>query len=192
MSESPAKNLPLPTQNIAVVVIDVQVGPFTTKPPPFEAEEVVQRINLVTNKARAAQVPVIFIRHEGPPDPNWLVRAGWEFHPALQLDPNETVIRKSTADAFHGTDLERVLRSAGVQRLLLMGYATDFCVDATLRNAASKDFEIVVVADAHTTNDTPELKAGAIRNHFNRIWPDGYSSRPIHLLTSAQVRFGSL
>ncbi len=179
----------LPARNLAALVIDVQIGPFTTQPPPFEAEEVVHRINSVTAKARAAKVPVFFVRHEGAPDPNWRVPSGWEFHPNLKIARDETVVRKTTADAFHGTDLESQLRSRGIQSLLVMGYATDFCVDATLRNAASKDFELFVVSDAHTTNDTPELKAALIRRHFNWAWSDSFSSRGIHVLTAGQVSF---
>lgn len=189
MTKSLEPTPPLPAKNLAVLVIDVQAGPFSTNPPPFESAEVVRRINAVTAKARAANVPVIFIRHQGPPDPHWRVPEGSRLDPSLQIAQGEAIIDKTTADAFNGTDLEKVLRTLGIRSLLLMGYATDFCVDATLRNAASRDFEIFVVCDAHTTNDGPELKASAIRQHFNWAWADSFSSRGIHLVTAAQLRF---
>ena len=181
----------LPAKNLAVLVIDVQAGLFSTNPPPFEAAEVIRRINAVTAKARAANVPVIFIRHQGPPDPPWQVPEGSRLDPSLQIVEGEVIIDKTTADAFCGTDLEKVLSSLGIRSLVLMGYATDFCVDATLRNAASRGFEIFVVCDAHTTNDGPELKASAIREHFNWAWADSFSTRGIHLVTAAQVRFAA-
>lgn len=177
--------------NLAVVVIDIQRGPFESDPQPFDAAAVIERINSVTAKARAARLPVIFIAHDGPPDPGWHSPDGWDLHPRLQIAPGETVVRKTTADAFFGTKLEQMLRGLGIQALLLMGYATDFCMDATIRNAASKGFEIFIVADAHTTNDTTELKAALIQRHFNWIWPDSFNHRPIHVVPADQVRFGT-
>jgi nicotinamidase-related amidase len=50
--------------HLAVLIIDVQVGLFRTKPPPFEAAEVISRINSVTAKARAARALVIFVQHD--------------------------------------------------------------------------------------------------------------------------------
>jgi len=178
-------------KSLAVVVIDIQRGPFESDPQPFDAAAVIERINSVTAKARAAGIPVIFIAHEGPPDPGWRTPDGWDLHPDLQIAPGEIIIRKTTADAFLGTKLEEMLRGSGIESLLLMGYATDFCLDATVRNAASKGFEIFIVADAHTTNDTPELKAPLIQRHFNLIWPDSFTNRPVHVLPAVQVRFGT-
>ena len=171
--------------HLGVLVIDVQVGLFQTDPPPFEASKVIARINSVTAKARTVGVPVVFVRHDGPPDGKWLVpdSAGWQLHPELKRDAGELVIRKTTGNAFYGTDLENVLRSRGILSLVIVGYATDFCVDSTLRNAVSKDFKVFVVSDAHTTNDGPALKAALIRQHFNWIWAEN-SFDGVHVLSA--------
>jgi nicotinamidase-related amidase len=50
------------------------------------------------------------------------------------------------------------------------GCATDFCVDTTVRAAASRDYEVVVVADGHTTRDRPHLDAASIIEHHNWMW----------------------
>jgi nicotinamidase-related amidase len=181
----------IPSAKAAVLVIDVQVGLFCTKPSPFEAAEVIARINLVAGKARVAGVPIVFVQNDGPPEGNWLVphSDGWQLHPDLDCAHDEPVIRKKTGDAFYGTELERMLRAARVESLILMGYATEFCIDSTLRNGASKDFEIYAISDAHTTNDAPMLKAPVIRQYFNWIWSDLSSRRGIHLSTANEIQF---
>jgi nicotinamidase-related amidase len=177
----------------AVLVIDVQRGLFCTEPAPFEAEAVVARINAVIAQARQAGVPVIFIQHDGEPGDEDVVpfTEGWKLHPKLEMQPGDMVIRKTTCDAFYGTTLEAELKSRRIRTLLLMGYATDFCVDATLRSAASKDFGLIVVADAHTTSDNPVLKAQVVRQHHNWAWANAITKKGMTVLPASEVRFGS-
>ena len=182
---------PIVSAQTAVLVIDVQVGLFCAEPSPFEAEAVVARINAVTAKARQAGAPVIFIQHDGAPGGEDVVpfTEGWKLHPKLDVRPDELVIRKTTCDAFYGTLLESELRSRGITTLLLMGFATDFCVDSTLRSAASKNFAVIIVADAHTTSDNPVLKADQVRQHHNWVWANCITSRGVTVLKASEVRF---
>ena len=184
---------PMIPDQTAVLVIDVQKGLFCANPAPFEAEQVVARINAVTAKAREAGAPVVFIQHDGEPGDEDVApfTEGWKLHPDLDVRPGDVVIRKTTCDAFYGTTLEAELRSRSIQTVLLMGYATDFCVDATLRSAASKDFSIVVIADAHTTSDNPVLKADEVRQHHNWAWANAITKRGVTVLPASEVRFGS-
>jgi nicotinamidase-related amidase len=175
----------------AVLVIDVQVGLFCAKPTPFEAEAVIARINLVIDKAREAGAPVIFVQHDGEPDDQDLApfTDGWKLHPDLQVQSGELVIRKTTCDAFYGTALESELRARGITTFLLTGFATDFCVDSTLRSAVSKDFAVIVVADAHTTADNPVLKAELVRQHQNWAWANLITRKGVTILSAGEVRF---
>ena len=175
----------------AVLVIDVQAGLFCAEPAPFEAEAVVGRINAITAQARRAGAPVICIQHDGEPGGEDVLpfTEGWKLHPKLEVRPGDLVIRKTTCDAFYSTTLEAELRSRGITTLLLTGYATDFCVDATLRSAASKDFGVIVVADAHTTSDNPVLKAELVRRHHNWAWANAITKRGVTVLRATEVLF---
>jgi len=62
--------------------------------------------------------------------------------------PNETVIDKPGFGAFYATDLELVLRSAGISSLVIAGVTTDICVHSTLREAVDRGFDCTTVADA--------------------------------------------
>ena len=178
-------------EHTAVLVIDVQTGLFCTKPVPFEAKAVVARINGVTAKARQAGVPVIFIQHDGEPGGEEVAPGteAWKLHPRLVVQPGDLVIRKTTCDAFYGTSLEAELRARGITTLVLMGYATDFCIDTTLRIAVSKDFGIIVVADAHTTADNPVLKADVVRQYHNWAWANCISTRGVSVVEASKLHF---
>jgi nicotinamidase-related amidase len=180
-------------KHTALLVIDVQAGLFCTEPAPFEADAVVTRINAVTAQARRVGAPVIFIQHDGKPSSEDVVpfTEGWKLHPDLEVQPGDLVIRKTTCDAFYDTTLENELRSRHITTLLLMGYATDFCVDATLRSGASRDFSIIVVADAHTTSDNPVLMAGLVQQHHNWAWANAITKRGVSVVRAAEVRFAT-
>lgn len=180
-------------QQTAVLVIEVQKGLFCTEPAPFEARALVARINMITAQARRAGAPVIFIQHDGEPGGEDVVpfTEGWKLHPDLEGRSGDLVIRKTTCDAFYSTTLEAELRSRGITTLLLTGYATDFCVDATLRSAASKDFKIIVVADAHTTSDNPVLKAEVVRQHHNWAWANAITKQGVTVLKTEEVSFST-
>lgn len=179
------------SKHAAVVVIDVQRGLFETRPPPFDGGKVIQRINRVLTAARAAAVPVILVQHDGGMAEHSVrpFSKGWQLHPELEIRPGDIRVRKTACDAFYRTRLEQELRSRRVRTLVIMGYATEFCVDATLQNAVSRDLAVVVVGDAHTTNDSAVLKAGAIRRHYNWAWANTIARRGIRVLGARAVRF---
>jgi nicotinamidase-related amidase len=150
----------------AVVVIDIQSGLFDSDPRPYEADEVVQRINSVTNQARAAGVPVIFIQSEHPGFLEYGTNR-WQLQSGLAVKEGDIKIRKTMANAFLKTNLEETLKSIGANNLIICGYSTEFCVDSTLRYASALGYNIQLVTDAHTTHDKEHLSAKQIREHHN-------------------------
>jgi nicotinamidase-related amidase len=65
----------------------------------------------------------------------------------------ETVIDKPGFGAFYSTDLELILRAAGVSRLTIAGVTTDICVHSTLREAVDRGFDCTTVGDACAAGD---------------------------------------
>ena len=153
--------------NYAVLIIDVQRGLFDQYPRPFEADEIVQRINHITDKARISNIPVIYIQHEQSTGLLKYESEGWELQPGLKVTENDFKVRKTTPDSFLRTDLEELLISLNVENLILCGYASEFCVDTTVRRAAALGYSVQLVSDAHTTHDKVHATALTIREHHN-------------------------
>ena len=173
----------------AVLVIDMQRGLCDDPPRPHEAGEVVQRINALTERARAAGVPVAFIQHENDVDLEFDSER-WQLADALHVDAGDTKIRKTTPDSFLRTPLEALLAGQGVQRVVICGYASEFCVDTTARRAAALGFEVVLAADAHTSHDKPHATGAFIRAHHNTTLSDITSfGVPIRAVPSADIAF---
>ena len=170
----------------ALLVIDMQVALFEGAKR-FDADGVVRRINDLAHAVRAKGGALVFVQHEDEGD--FAHGApGWRILPALDSRPEDVTIRKTACDSFYRSDLDEVLRELEITRLFVTGCATDFCVDTTIRSAASKDYEVAVVADGHTTADRPHLAAEKIIEHHNWMWARLIlPGRPVRVLATGEL-----
>jgi nicotinamidase-related amidase len=79
-------------------------------------------------------------------------------------------MHKQACDSFYETNLADLLEQYSTQEFIITGCATDFCVDTSIRAAASRNYDVVVVEDAHTTKDRAHLDAKSIIRHHNWMW----------------------
>jgi nicotinamidase-related amidase len=157
----------------ALIVIDMQQGSFGPGSARHDAAGLVDRLNRLAREVRTDGGAVIFVQHDGPPgDPHHPDEPGWRLLPALEVRPDDTVVHKRSCDAFLDTVLDEVLRENGIDRLIVTGCATDYCVDTTVRAALARGWPTVVPSDGHTTADRPHLSAIQIIAHHNAIWAD--------------------
>lgn len=158
------------SSNIALLVIDMQVCNFEGSTPVYGGSDLLGKISSLITRARAAGVPVVYVQHCGPdgaidqPD-----TPGWEIHPSVAPLKGDLVVEKRHPDAFQDTNLQRELESRGIQRLIITGIQTEYCIDTTCRRAYSLGYEVTLVKDAHSTWDTDRLTAPQIVAHHNEV-----------------------
>jgi nicotinamidase-related amidase len=154
----------------ALVLIDVQRALVDG----FEADwdGVLDNIVALLGRARAARISVVHVQHDGPAGhPLEVGSTGWRIHPTVAPIPGELVIHKRWSDAFAQTELADALDARGVRRLVISGAQTEYCVDATVRRAASLGYDVTLVADGHTTSASRQLSREQIVAHHNRTLP---------------------
>jgi nicotinamidase-related amidase len=172
--------------NTALLVMDVQNGiverfgtgaGFTA---PFEK---------AVGAARQHGIPVIFVRvafREGFPEVSsrnksfsaiasagrsgsgmTITSASTQIHASIAPLETEPVVTKLRVSAFAGSDLEVLLRGMGIETLVLSGIATSGVVLSTVREAADKDYGLVVLKDACVDAD-PEVHRVLVDKVFPR------------------------
>jgi nicotinamidase-related amidase len=176
--------------NTALLVIDVQNGVVGEA---YNRDGVVANVGALVEKARAADVEVVWIQHHSDDLPRG--SDGWQYVPELERRDAEPLVEKTYADAFEATDLEAVLAARGVGRLVVAGAQTDECIRSTLHGAIVRGYDATLVSDAHTTEDLSSFGAPTpdkVIAHTNLYWQ--YHSAPgrtAGTVEAAEVEFGS-
>ncbi|MFD2176086.1 cysteine hydrolase family protein [Veronia pacifica] len=150
----------------ALIIIDVQKALFESTPRPFKADETIANINIAIDGARKSGIPVIFVHHEKPGVLDFGTD-GWQLEPNLRRADSDICIRKTNSSAFTDTHLQKTLDELSVTKLVICGFATEYCVDSTVRAAASLGYQLKLVVDAHTTHDKSHAAAKDICEHHS-------------------------
>jgi len=156
------------TQQTVLLVMDMQTRVLAMVP---DGKEVTARVAQAIAVARDKKIPVIYVTvgfRAGMPEisvnnksfsmaKERFAQVNMDefttIEPALTPLSSEVVVTKRRVSAFTGSDLEVVLRSWGVQHLVLTGIATSGVVLSTLREAADKDYQLTVIADCCADSD---------------------------------------
>lgn len=137
-------------------------GPYGEQ---VRARDIVKKTRTAIDKARAAGIPIGFVRvgfspdyRECPPNSPIFSKArsngifklgewGTETHPALGQQAEDFDIVKHRVSPFYATTLEAALSAKGITRIYCSGISTNAVVQATVRDGHDRDFEMVILED---------------------------------------------
>jgi ureidoacrylate peracid hydrolase len=138
----------------------------------------IKGVNAVIAASRSVGIPIVFFQngyaadlHDagGPTSPNWyksnalrlmrerpglagtlLTKGSWDYQlvDEIKPEPKDLIVQKPRYSGFWGTNLDMLLRSRGIQRLVFTGIASNVCVESTLRDAFFLEYFSLLVADA--------------------------------------------
>jgi ureidoacrylate peracid hydrolase len=142
------------------------------------AARVIAQSAKVLETARAAGLPIIYFQNGwdpdyveagGPGSPNWhksnalktmrkrpelqgklLARGGWDYElvEALKPQAGDICLGKTRYSGFFNSQLDSVLRSRGIRNIVLVGIATNVCVESTLRDGFFLEYFGIMLEDA--------------------------------------------
>lgn len=136
----------------ALLLVDIQNDYF-----PGGAMELVgmtkaaKKATALLGAFRKAGRPVVHVRHLSlEDDATFFVPGtqGCETHPSVAPEPGEPVIEKNFPNGFRETELDRILRSRDISRLVIAGAMSYMCIDATTRAAVDMGYDCIVAHDA--------------------------------------------
>lgn len=169
-------------QNTALLLIDVQQGVDVLEHwggPTGRRNNPDAEIHMATLLAAWRQygLPVAYTQHDSreAASPLKLSLVTGAMKAGFEPQPSDIVVVKDVNSAFVGTSMEVRLRRASIERLVVVGFFTNFCVETSVRMAGNMGFDTYLVPDACATT--------------NRIGLDGtdYDPEQVHALSVANM-----
>ena len=125
---------------------------------------IVDAVAEVLRRAREASLPILYIQDTSVNAAYVGTDRLW-FPDSIAPLPEDLVFEKQDKNAFTNESLRPALEALGIRRLIMCGMASDACVAATILGARDLDFEILVIADAHSAG-----RGGTKAAFMNSIW----------------------
>jgi nicotinamidase-related amidase len=157
--------------------------------------EMIPRLARLVESARAARVLVVYVlmtvlpgrASESPAQIRFNMRMhlsqadgepirytedgseGQKLIPELTVEDGDLVVKKYRSSGFWGTNLDMLLRSNGVQTVIVAGCTTEGCVESTARDAMFNDYYVVIADDCVASDDREQHDASMLlmRNRFD-------------------------
>jgi nicotinamidase-related amidase len=155
MLGAPAK--PATLANSAVVIVDAQREYLDGSIPLKGMDNALVELKTLLARARALSVPIFHVVHHTAPgapifDPTGPMS---QIIDAVKPEGDEPVITKNLPSAFVNTDLQNYLTKTGRKEIVVAGFMTHMCINATTRSAVDLGFTPTVIASACATRDLP-------------------------------------
>ncbi|HFI0057185.1 TPA: cysteine hydrolase family protein [Streptococcus suis] len=149
-----------------LLVIDIQN--LLVEEKPYAIEERLALWQDSVTKARQAGLEIIYVRHHDQE----LVKgtADWEIHSTVAPLASEKIFDKTFNSAFKETGLHAYLQEKGIVQLIIMGMATNFCIDTTIKVAYELGYKVAVLQDGTTTGYSGKMDAKDLIDHYQNIW----------------------
>ena len=156
--------------NTILLIVDVQHGLIDADP--YNTKGLIQNIQTLIQNARENDVEIIYIQHNGGAS-SGLERGskGWEIYHEISPEPTDKVFTKTFNSSFKETGLHEYLQVKGINRIILVGMLTNYCVDTTCKVAFELGYRVIIPQSATTTFDSDFLSGEATVNYYEqKIW----------------------
>jgi nicotinamidase-related amidase len=110
--------------------------------------QAISYINTAIALFREKSLPIIVIEHQNAEDGLVPGAAGFPTHEDIKLQPTDERITKTYGNAFTKTSLAEMLRSQGVDTVIITGFCAEWCVLSTCRGAEDHDFLSILLRSA--------------------------------------------
>jgi len=100
--------------------------------------------------------------------------SGQEIIAELVPQPGDLVVQKYRSSGFWGTNLDMLLRSNGIETVVMAGCTTEGCVESTARDALFNDYYVVIPEDCVASDDPQQHEASLflLRHRFDVVKSD--------------------
>ena len=155
----------------ALLVVDIQNDLIESVP--YQMQECLSIWQQLITSCREKGVEVIYVRHHD--EELFFGSHGWEIYEAIAPEVDEKIFDKHYNSAFKETHLQTYLASQAFSHLVIIGMATDYCIDTTVKVAFELGYQVTIPKNGTTTFDSDFLTAKQLQKHYEAIWHNRFA-----------------
>lgn len=155
-----------------LLVVDMQKGIVDEELYDFDA--FLERTVRLIDAARKNRVEVVFVQHDAGPGSGFSAGdEAFEIADAVRPEPGEKVFVKTINSCFGNQDLKKYLKQQADRRLMIIGLQTNYCIDATVKSAFERGFEVIIPAGSNSTFDNKYMTGETAVRYYNEdVWEE--------------------
>ncbi|MBR4426740.1 MAG: isochorismatase family protein, partial [Spirochaetales bacterium] len=143
----------------------------------YNAKTFIERVVKLVETARQNNVEVIFVQHDAGPGSGFSVGdPDFEIDAHVTPAKGEKVFIKTINSCFGNKDFLDYMYSLEDKRVMVVGLQTNWCIDATVKSAFERGFEVIIPDGTNSTFDNDYMSAETTYRYYNEeIWPDCFA-----------------
>jgi nicotinamidase-related amidase len=143
----------------------------------FAYETFVDSTVRLVEAARKNRVEVIFVQHDAGPGTGLTAGdEGFEIIDRLRPEPGEKVFVKTINSCFGNQEFREYMERQEDKRLMIIGLQTNWCIDATVKSAFERGFQVIIPEETNSTFDNDYMTGETTYRYYNEeIWPDCFA-----------------
>ena len=155
-----------------LIVIDMQKALMDDELYNFPG--VLENVSKVVGAARENGVEVIYVQHDAGPGTGFSVGdEAFEIADEVAPKAGEKTFVKRINSAFGNKEFTAYLEEAEDKQLMIVGLQTNFCIDATVKSAFERGYDVILPEGTNSTFDNPYMTGKTTYEYYmNEVWPD--------------------
>ena len=155
-----------------LLVIDMQKGLVDEDLYAFDT--FTERTTQLVDIARKNNVEVIFVQHDAGPNSGMSVGdEAFEIIDRIAPKEGEKVFVKTINSCFGNKDLKQYLKQQTDKRLMIIGLQTNYCIDATVKSAFERGYEVIIPEGTNSTFDNDYMSGETTIRYYNEdVWEE--------------------
>ena len=152
------------------MVIDLQKGLVDEEL--YAYDTFLERTARLIDEARKHRVEVIFVQHDAGAGSGLSEGdEAFEIVDAMRPEPTEKVFVKTINSCFGNQDFKAYMEQQSDKRLMIIGLQTNYCVDATVKSAFERGFEVIIPEGTNSTFDNNYMTGETtVRYYHEDVW----------------------
>ena len=176
-------------KKMALLIVDVQNA--LVEDHPFNKTDMILNICKLIDKAKKSNKKVIYVRHDGGiGDELEENTKGWEIYKEVAPSKTDEIVEKKFNSSFKDTELQEILIKSKIDTLIIAGMQTEYCIDATIKSAFERGYNVIVPEKSTATFDNEFFTGETILNYYEKkIW-NGRFARVIPIEQAMEEMLG--